>query len=87
MVRSRTKRRNLPCISFIVLAITRSSGEQKITDLNTKATSSITGVPINATNYAYQFVQKHLALQDAAASTSGGGQSYLLPLFTTSTSA
>jgi hypothetical protein len=60
---------------------------QKVNDLNTKAAATTTGEPINATNATYQFVQKYLALQDAAAassSSSGGGQSYLLPLFTTS---
>jgi hypothetical protein len=58
---------------------------QKVTDLTAKD-SSITGEPINATKYTYQFVQKYLAAQDAAASTtsSSSGQSYLLPLFTTS---
>jgi hypothetical protein len=58
---------------------------QKVTDLTAQNNSSISGEPINATNFAYQFVQKYLAVQDASSNTgSSGGQSYLLPLFTTS---
>jgi thermostable 8-oxoguanine DNA glycosylase len=58
---------------------------QKVIDLTTQNNSSISGEPINATIFAYQFVQKYLAVQDASSSTgSSGGQSYLLPLFTTS---
>lgn len=64
-----------------------------ITNLQKKATSSTTataGLPVNATPFAVQFVQKYLADVDAqnaaSGSGSGSGNSYLLQLFQSSPS-
>jgi Protein of unknown function (DUF1217) len=68
------------------LTNTRISALQK-QQTSTSATSA--GLPVNATAFAKQFVQKYLAAvdaQNAASGTSSGGNSYLLQLFQTSQS-